>query len=73
METSNQFGLINQAELAKLLDKSEAWTERSRWDGSGPPFVKIGKSVMYRVTDVEEWLAGRTRTSTSDHGRAASC
>lgn len=70
METKNPLGLVNQAELAAMLGKSEAWAERSRWDGSGPPFVKIGKSVMYRVADVQEWLAGRTRTSTSDDGRA---
>lgn len=73
METSNPLGLIDQAELAGMLGKSEAWAERSRWDGSGPPFVKIGKSVMYRVTDVEDWLASRTRTCTSEAGRAASC
>lgn len=73
MQTNNPLGLINQAELAEMLGKSEAWAERSRWDGSGPPYVKIGKSVMYRVTDVEAWLAGQTRTSTSDEGRAATC
>lgn len=65
METNNPLGLINQTELANWLGKSEAWAERSRWDGSGPPFVKIGRSVMYRVADVDAWLAGRTRNSTS--------
>lgn len=66
METENPLGLINQRDLARWLGKSEAWAERSRWDGSGPPFVKIGRSVMYRVEDVEAWLAGRTRNSTSE-------
>ena len=74
MQTTNPLGLISQKELAESLGKSEAWCERSRWDGSGPAFVKIGRSCMYRVSDVEAWLANNRRTCTShDEGRAAQC
>ena len=59
-----------QTEFAQTLGKSEAWAERSRWDGSGPKFVKIGRKVLYRGSDLNDWLDSRTRTSTSDKGAA---
>ena len=71
MQTKNPLGLIDQTQLAEWLGKSEAWAERSRWDGSGPPFVKIGRSVMYRVEDVEAWLESNLRTCSSDDDRRA--
>ena len=48
--------LLTQGELAQYLNKSEAWAERSRWDGSGPPYVKLGRHVRYRREAVEAWL-----------------
>jgi hypothetical protein len=48
------------------VHKSEAWAERARWDGSGTPYVKLGRHVRYRAEDVEAWIAGALRTSTSD-------
>ncbi len=35
-----------------------------RTNGNGPPFVKIGGAVLYRITDVEAWEAKRTVTHT---------
>jgi len=48
--------LINQSELSTYLNKSEAWCERARWLGTGPPFVKLGRSVRYRLSDVKEYV-----------------
>lgn len=28
--------------------------------GGGPRFVKVGKFPLYRVSDLEEWIASRT-------------
>ena len=36
--------------------------------GDGPPMLKIGRSVRYRVADLREWLDARRVTSTSDRG-----
>lgn len=45
----------------------------ARWrsEGQGPPFIKVGSKVMYRRSDLENWLAARTRRSTSDDGSGA--
>lgn len=63
--------LWDQKQVAEYLGKSIAWCERSRWDGSGPKFVKVGRSVRYRAEDVFAWLDANARTSTSTAEEAA--
>jgi len=38
--------------------------KRRAWEP--PPFIKIGKIVLYDVVDLDEWLASCRRRSTSD-------
>jgi len=33
-------------------------------DGKGPAYVKVGSSVRYRRSDIDEWLRHQTRTGT---------
>lgn len=58
--------LINSAQLAEKLRTSQVTVARMRTDGTGPKFLKIGRSVKYRWSDVEVWLAGLERLSTSE-------
>ena len=37
-----------------------------RLTGSGPRYSKLGKIVLYDVTDLDEWIASRKRRSTSE-------
>ena len=37
-----------------------------RCRGDGPPYVKTSRLVMYRVADLDAWLAARVVTSTSE-------
>jgi predicted DNA-binding transcriptional regulator AlpA len=57
--------LLNQKEAAAILAISVRTLERLRVTGSGPRFVKISHGVCYRTSDIETWLASRTRASTS--------
>jgi hypothetical protein len=42
-------------------------TQRWRASGDGPRFVRLGpRRVVYRITDIEAWLAGRTYASIAD-------
>ncbi len=69
MRTTTSFpSLLTQQELAEYLEKSIAWCERSRWDGSGPKFIKVGRAVRYRAEDVLTWLEQNTRNNTSEKG-----
>lgn len=37
-----------------------------RLDGSGPPYSKIGKRVLYDLDEVDRWLRRFRRTSTRE-------
>ena len=54
---------LTAEQVCALFGKSrEAFADRYR--RVGPPFIKAGKTVLYRRDDVEEWLnAGRVETS----------
>jgi predicted DNA-binding transcriptional regulator AlpA len=58
--------LLTVRDAANVLRFSESWMAKVRMRGDGPPFVKIGRSVRYRESDLREWLQNQTRRSTSD-------
>jgi hypothetical protein len=45
---------------------SERTLERFRVSGIGPKFIRMGKSIRYRLCDVEAWIASRVVGSTSE-------
>jgi hypothetical protein len=57
--------LATTAQTAAYLNCSEALLERRRWDGTGIPYLKIGRAVRYRKSDVLAYLEGKSRTSTT--------
>ncbi|MFT4131882.1 helix-turn-helix transcriptional regulator [Labrys sp. (in: a-proteobacteria)] len=61
--------LLNTGALAAEKHLSVSYLNKLRLTGDGPPFLKIGKKVLYRRSDVERWFASRVRTSTSDQGK----
>lgn len=44
------------------ITKAAAGQERYR--GTGPKFIKAGKSVLYRVSDLNAWLEQNARDRT---------
>jgi hypothetical protein len=44
---------LNQRDLAKRWNLSARTLERWRWQRKGPPFLKVGGRVVYRLEDVE--------------------
>lgn len=44
---------------------SEATLAKWRTRGEGPAFVKVGRSVIYRGADLNDWLRSRTVTHTN--------
>jgi hypothetical protein len=34
--------------------------------GEGPAYIKIGARVMYAKTDLDDWIASRRRSNTSE-------
>jgi predicted DNA-binding transcriptional regulator AlpA len=48
-------------QVAKRTGLSESTLLVYRRNGEGPPFVKLGRRVVYLVADVEAWMAANRR------------
>jgi excisionase family DNA binding protein len=46
-------------ELAERLRISTSTLRRWRSNGEGPKFIRVGKKVRYRQSDVEDWLSSQ--------------
>jgi hypothetical protein len=53
-------------EAAAHLGVSKSFLDKSRLDGSGPPYLKFGRRVVYDVADLELFAAGSKRRHTSE-------
>ncbi|MFT6583403.1 MAG: excisionase family DNA binding protein [Alphaproteobacteria bacterium] len=63
---------LTQPEAAEVLRLSERTLEKQRLEGNGPKFVKAGRRVLYRDSDLEAWLEERTFQSTTEAEAASS-
>ena len=59
-------------EAADYLRLKAQTLEKWRLTGRGPKFAKMGTRVVYRRSDLDAWLAGQLRRSTSDPAVPAS-
>jgi predicted DNA-binding transcriptional regulator AlpA len=61
---------LTEKDLAERHQRSVKAVQYQRITGGGVPFVKFGRSVRYRLADVEAWEEAHLRVSTSDNGGA---
>jgi len=55
---------LKSDEAAKLLRVSTHTLKNWRRYGSGPPFVRLGPTVVrYQRVELEEWIEARRRTA----------
>ncbi|HSL83242.1 MAG TPA: helix-turn-helix domain-containing protein [Thermoanaerobaculia bacterium] len=62
--------LLNQDQAAEALAVPPRTLERWRYQGGGPPFVRVGRHVRYRLRDLCQWLDDRTFRSTAEAERS---
>jgi predicted DNA-binding transcriptional regulator AlpA len=63
------FQLLSPADLAALIGVDERTLAVWRAQKRGPDFVKLGRAVFYRQTDVNAWI----ELNVSPTDRVASC
>ncbi|HAT1776577.1 DNA-binding protein [Legionella pneumophila] len=72
-ESAPESALFSQQTIAVVLSCSTQLLERNRWAGMGIPYLKIGRKVLYRKSDVQEFIQQqRVYRSTSDEGQLLS-
>jgi predicted DNA-binding transcriptional regulator AlpA len=48
---------ITERQASKKYGYSCAWFQKKRWEGGGPPYRKIGRSVRYPTKELAEWFS----------------
>jgi len=57
---------LNTRQAAKLVGLAPNTLEIWRLRGCGPKYIKFGRAVRYRLTDLESYIQAQTRQSTSE-------
>ncbi len=60
--TTNAETSVESNVAAPMIGVNAATLKAWRRRGLGPPYVRFGNRVRYRVSDVEAWLAAHTVT-----------
>ncbi|MCT1716385.1 helix-turn-helix transcriptional regulator [Dermabacter hominis] len=47
---------VKPSTAAEMLGLSRGTLANWRAEGRGPRYIKLGKDVLYRVSDIESWL-----------------
>jgi len=66
--------LLDTLEASHRLRVARQTLAKWRLEGSGPPFIRVGRKILYREQDISAWLDSRTVRSTTEadrRGRAA--
>ena len=60
--------LLNEYKASDVTGLKPATLRKRRWQGLPPRFFKVGSKVYYDRDDLQDFLEGCMRTSTSDQG-----
>jgi hypothetical protein len=63
--------LLDTATAAKRLGVSPSFLAKARMQGVGPRYRKLGRAVRYAHADLDHWLRGCSRTSTTEQPAVA--
>ena len=51
--------LLNRQEVEERFGIPKRFLEMAVMRGDGPPFIKIGRLVRYRINDIETWITAQ--------------
>lgn len=47
---------LNEKDAARYLSISRIWLSQSRMRGTGPEYIKLGRTIRYAVNDLDVYL-----------------
>ena len=68
MATEFNRRLLDVKESAEYLNLSKSTLDKWRCYGEGPKFIKMGRAIKYRMSDLDDYIASRQSSSTSHYG-----
>ncbi len=60
----NQLERLDTPRAAQFVGVSKRTLEKWRYEGIGPPYLKLGRRVLYSMADLEDWIDKHRRLST---------
>jgi hypothetical protein len=57
---------LTPRETARILRVSTSWLAKRRMDGTGPPFIKLGRCIRYSEAALVHWMRSQQRLSTAE-------
>jgi predicted DNA-binding transcriptional regulator AlpA len=64
---TNTAEVLKEGQVCETYGLSISYLRRARRERRGPPFLKVGKLVRYRKSDIEAYLAAHA-VQTRDRG-----
>jgi excisionase family DNA binding protein len=58
--------VLDAVTAARYMGISPSTLAKMRLSGDSPSFLKLGRRVLYRRTDIDAWLESRVAHNTSD-------
>ena len=58
-------GLKDTHQAAAYLQCSASFLEKRRCFGGGPVYVRIGRAIRYRISDLDAWVAKQAHSNTA--------
>jgi predicted DNA-binding transcriptional regulator AlpA len=62
--------VMRTPQAALYISKSQSWLNKSRSNASGPPFMRLGGTIVYAATDLDAWMHER-RVAANDNQEVA--
>jgi predicted DNA-binding transcriptional regulator AlpA len=53
---SNPPQMLNEADTARYVGMSRIWLRQSRQRGTGPEYIRIGRTIRYAVSDLDRFI-----------------
>ena len=60
--------LLTPEDLADRWNLTETTLSQWRWNGCGPRYIKMGKGIRYRLSEIERFEDQKTCQDTSEYG-----
>lgn len=52
--------LLTEDEVSKLFNINKHTLQRERFNGTGIPYVKLGRRVRYKIEDIQKYIERNT-------------
>ncbi|WP_425418449.1 helix-turn-helix transcriptional regulator [Oricola indica] len=59
--------LLNPAQAAEILSLSKSTLAKMRLSGRSPKYIKLGRRVAYRQSDLQDWIETQSFNSTAEY------